>query len=466
MQIHAEKPFADVAEMLTEFIGGKGGRATNSLMAGANKATSKMEMMIGLDDAMPDDITPSRPLHFDPSIFGQAVMDGGSEVAALVAAAGKEGLGETERRIAASKLSLDRRFNSQTGKFDMVFGKARPQAVYDAAPDLIAAQLASPGSIGYFTDIFRKPLIWSRATELAEMYTGDNPWAEIMSLVTEDYSGFAAVMNAGAVSNNNAADVEVQDSLMSQAVMNAWVSYRISFEELERSKNPNSRFPFNGQPIAFKQSYANWALDMLRDYMIIFGVPQANINGLQQVAGLTSWPSATLSAIAVGGSGTVGQLMYQGLAVQIMNFLSTNKNMLKRVRVAMSPEALNQLSTYNYSNTYNPQTAIKTLVDNFLAGEGKAGTLPDIQIISDPLLSAATIFNSSSHDLLIFSAPEIVGGPDETTQALVRYAVPLPKTMYPVLPGQYGTAYKTLMRYGGVFAPLTTAVQVFQGFGI
>jgi hypothetical protein len=101
-----------------------------------------------------------------------------------------------------------------------------------------------------------------------------------------------------------------------------------------------------------------------------------------------------------------------------------------------------------------------------MAGEGKAGALPDIEIISDPLLSANTIFNTAATDRLIFSAPEIVGGPDETPQALVRYGMPLPKTMYPVLPGQYGTAYKTLMRYAGVFAPYTPAVAVYSGFGV
>lgn len=464
MQLTAEKPFQDVAETLSAFIGGK---PANALHASAQKATSRMEMHIGLADALPDDPGMSRPLYFDQSIFGQSVMDGGSEVEALVAAAGAEGLSESQRRAAMGKLRLDRRYNRETGRFDMVFGKAGSGGVMDAAPDLIAAQLASPGSIGYFTDIFRKPLVWSNATKLAEMYTGDNPWAELMTLVTEDYSGFAALMNAGAPSNNASADVEVQSSLMSAPVMNAWVSYRISIEELERSKNPNSRFPFNGQPIAFKQSYANWALDMLRDYTIIFGVPAAGINGMLQVNGTTAWPYQSLTVIAADGSNThKGQSMYQGLAQAIMTFLSTSKNMLKRVRVAMSPEALNQLSTYNYSEVYNPEVPLKTLVGNFMAGEGKSGSIPDIEIFADPLLSASTIFRAAATDLLILSAPEIAGGPEDTAQALVRFGMPLPKFMYPVFPGQYGTPYKTLMRLAGVFAPYTPAVKVYTGFGV
>ncbi len=463
MKILAEKPFQDVADLLGEFIGGS---PQNALHASAQKATAKMEMGIGFET--PDDGGLHAPFYVEPAMFGQSVMDGGADLVAMVEAAGADGLSETERRSRMSKLRLDKRYNRATGKFDMVWGKARSNSgINDAAPDLIAAQLASPGSIGYFTDIFRKPLVWSNASKLAEMYTGDNAWAEIMSLVTEDYSGFAALMNAGAVNNNASADVEVQDSLMSSAVMNAWVSYRISVEELERSKNPNSRFPFNGQPIAFKQSYANWALDMLRDYAIIFGVPAAGINGMLQVNGVTSWPTQSLTVIAADGANThKGQSMYQGLAAVVSTFLSASKNMLSRVRISMSPEAYNTFTSYNYSDVYNPDTALVIMVKNFLAGAGKSGTAPDIEIMSEPLLSASTIFRSAATDLLILSAPEITGGPDGTPQSLVRFGMPLPKFMYPVVPGQYGTPFKTLMRFAGVFAPYTPAVKVYSGFGV
>lgn len=461
MQITAEKPFQDVAELIGEFING---RPTNQLHAGAKKATGRMELGIGLSDSMPDDPGLQQPLYFDPAIAGAVVADGGDQIEALLESATREGLSMMEQNEAWAAIMLHRRYNRGTGKFDLIY---KERGVSDAGPDLIAAQLASPGSIGYFTDIFRRPLVWSNATKLADMYTGDNPWCELMSLVTEDYSGFAALMNAGAPSNNASADVEVQDGLMSAPVMNAWVSWRLSIEETERAKSPNSRFPFNGQPIAFKQSYANWALDMLRDYTIIYGVSAAGINGMLQVNGVTSWPYQSLSVIAADGANTnKGQSMYQGIAQAIMTFLSTSKNMLRRVRVAMSPEAINQLSTYNYSNIYNPETAISILVKNFLAGEGKAGTQPDIEIFSDPLLSAGTIFNALATDYLILSAPEIAGGPDENSQSLVRYGMPLPKFMYPVFPGMQGTPYKTLMRLAGIFAPYTPAVKVYSGFGV
>ena len=100
------------------------------------------------------------------------------------------------------------------------------------------------------------------------------------------------------------------------------------------------------------------------------------------------------------------------------------------------------------------------------AGEGKGGTTPDVEVFSDPLLSAGTIFRSAATDLLIISAPEITGGPDDQSQALVRFGMPLPKFMYPVFPGMQGTPYKTLMRFAGIFAPYTPAVKVYSGFGV
>ncbi len=348
------------------------------------------------------------------------------------------------------------------GKFDLLWDK---RGVGDAAPDLIGAQYLSPGSVNYFTDIFRKPLIWSRAMDLVSVHTGTNPWAEAMTLVSEDYSGFAGLTTAGALSNNASNDVEVNTGMMTQAVMNTSVTYRLSIEEQERAKNPNSSYPFNGQPIAHKQQYAQWVLDILRDYLVYYGNTATGMYGLFSVNGTTSY-GTSLSTIAASSSGIEGQQMYIGLATKIATFLTTSQNMLKKVRVAMSPLALNLLSTYNYSATYNPQTAIKTLVDNFIAGEGKSGMTPDIELFSDPLLSASTIFNSSAHDYLVISAPEIVGGPNDESQALVRFGMPLPDFVYPVFPGMQGTPYKTLRRISGIFAPYAPAVAVYTGFGV
>ncbi|ADX42547.1 hypothetical protein [Tetrasphaera phage TJE1] len=465
MKINADKKFDTVVEMVDRMFSAK---PKDALMADAQAATKNMELELSLSEGQgswsPPDPGVSQPFYVDQGVFGQNVYKG-DDVRQLVGMAG-DAKSPEESRSYLKQLSVSKKYNRDTGRFDLVWGRASDALVGDAAPDLIGAQLASPGSIGYFTDIFLKPLIWSNAMKNVEVYTGTNPWAEMMTLVTGDFSGFAALLAAGALSNNMSNDVEFQAGLMTQAVINASVTYRISVEELERSRNPNSTFPFNGQPITYKQQYANFVLDLMRDYVIYNGIPSAGITGLFTVNGMTSWPTSSLTTIANGASTTKGHDMYIGLAKQVASFLSASYNMFSRVRIGMSPAALNLFTTYNYSDNYNPDTALVIMVKNFLAGQGKNGVTPDIEIYSDPLLAAGTLFNPAATDILTITAPEIVGGPDNQNQALIRFGMPLPKFMYPVIPGMQGTPYKTLSRFGGVFAPYTPAVATYSGFGV
>lgn len=447
MQIKAHGSLSRVTSFIENMIN----KPTTGMAQMASKALQGATLEVGPadhGDFAVNDPGMDAPLYVGDSLYGSDVYKS-NEVANLVKAG------------AADKLGMYYKRNAQ-GKFDIVWNKA---GVGDAAPDLIGAQYLSPGSVGYFTDIFRKPLVWSNASKFVSIHTGTNPWAEAMTLVAEDYSGFAGLTTAGALSNNASNDVEVNTGMMTQAVMNTSVTYRLSIEELERAKNPNSAYPFNGQPIAHKQQYAQWVLDILRDYLTYYGNTATGMYGLFTVNGTTSY-GTSLTTIAGSSSGTEGQEMYIGLATKIATFLTNSQNMLKTVRIGMSPLALNLLSTYNYSKTYNPQTAIKTLVDNFLAGEGKSGVTPDIEIFSDPLLAANTIFNTSAHDYLVIAAPEIVGGPNDQPQSLIRLGMPLPEFVYPVIPGMQGTPYKTLRRISGIFAPYSPAVAVYSGFGV
>lgn len=480
MKINADKVFDPIVELVDRMFTQKPHGPSAALIADAQAATRHMELDLSLSEGSgswsPGDAGVSQPFHVDESLFGQNRY-AGDDVRQLVGMAG-DAKSPAESKAILSKLSVAKKMNRETGRYDLVWGraseaevKARGGYASDASPDLIGAQLASPGSIGYFTDIFLKPLIWSNAMKNVEVYTGTNPWAEMMTLVTGDFSGFAALLAAGALSNNLSNDVEYQAGLMTQPVINASVTYRISIEELERSRNPNSTFPFNGQPITFKQQYANFVLDLMRDYFIYNGSSAAGITGLFTVNGLTAWPTQSLTTIANDtGNTNKGQSMYQGLAAVLVTFLSNSYNMFSKIRIGMAPQAFNQFTAYNYSNIYNPTTALKILVDNFLSGMGKNGTTPDIEVFSDPLLAAGTLFSTAfgfgSNDALTITAPEIVGGPDNQQQALIRFGMPLPKFMYPVVPGMQGTPYKTLSRFGGVFAPYTQAIAVYKGFGV
>lgn len=358
------------------------------------------------------------------------------------------------------------KWNSQTRKFDIHLVDAARPFVGDAAPNLVAAQLLSPNGISQITSVFKRPLIKSAAKRLVNTQNGTDPWAEVMSMYLADFAGFAALPTAGALNNTMSQDVEVTSGLMTSQVINMDVTYRLSVEELERAKATSGNVPYAGQLIAQKQAYADWALDMLQSSLIYFGNASTGTLGLLTAgSGAVAWSAATLKEIAAGSSTSKGSDMYAGLAKAIADFLTANQNMVNKVRVAVSPYAMNLLTTTAYSAQFNPTSALKAMLENIMPGENTEGQIPDIEIMADPLLAPNTIFNSTSADYLVITSPEIGGGPDFEAQPLIVAGTPLDKFVYPVIPGQYGTPYKTLRRYAGIFAPYTPAIAVYSGFG-
>jgi hypothetical protein len=96
----------------------------------------------------------------------------------------------------------------------------------------------------------------------------------------------------------------------------------------------------------------------------------------------------------------------------------------------------------------------------------KAGGTPTIEFISEPFLKANSIYNPSQADYMIMSCPEIEAGPSAEKQPCVVFGAPLQKFVFPAIPGQYNTQYKTLARLAGVLAPVPAAVRVYQGVGV
>ena len=261
-------------------------------------------------------------------------------------------------------------------------------------------------------------------------------------------------------------DVESVSGVMSAPVINITVSYKLTIEEVQRAQS-SSASPFSGQIIALKQQYANWAIDMITNYLIYWGNAATGTIGLFTVNGTSAWSGSSLTVIKNGASTTKGSDAYVALANVVAQFLTNNYNMVHKVRIAMSTLAYNIFASLPWSAGYNPASALKAMVENFLSGEGKTGAAPDIEIIPDALLSPSTIFNSNATDYLVISAPEIDQNIDGVEpQALLAFGAPLMDFVYPVIPGQYNTGYKTLRRIGGIFAPYTPAVQVFTGFGV
>ena len=287
-----------------------------------------------------------------------------------------------------------------------------------------------------------------------------------MSLPLAQFSGFAAVNNAGSVSNSKTQDVEIQTGMMSRTIINMEVTYKITVEELNRLSTSSA--PWAGQMISQKQAYANWVMEMLTDVLIYWGNSATGTDGLFTVKAPTAWSGvgSSLTTINAGSSTSKGSDMYALFASAISDYLTTNLNKFTEVDIGMSPLAYNILSKQAYSSVYNPKSPLAIFMENFDAGETKDGTKPTFNIFPDALLSANTIFNSLSTDYLVITSPSIGAGPNDEQQPIIALGAPLMDFVYPVVPGQYNTQYKQLRRTAGVFAPYTPAIQVYTGFGV
>ena len=365
--------------------------------------------------------------------------------------------------------SVNMRFvwNQARARYDVVWGKNKfvgDSLTHDAV-DLIGSQALTPWSVNWFRNVFRQPLAWSKARKFVTIENGTDPWAEVMSLPLAQYSGFSALNNAGSPANSKTQDVEVETGMLTAPIINMNVTYKISVEEAKRAET--SQAPWAGQLITQKQEYANWVLEMLTDVVIYFGNSATGTNGLFTVNAPTAWSTlgSSLSTIANGSSVTRGSDMYKAFSKALNAYLTTNMNKFPKIMIGMSPLAYNLFTSAAYSDTYDPNSAMKIFMNNYMAGEDKDGRMPDIEIFADPLLAPNTIFNPLSTDYLVITAPEIGTGPDDTPQPLVLFGAPLMEFVYPVVPGQYLTQYKMLRRVAGIFAPYTPAIQVYTGFG-
>lgn len=370
------------------------------------------------------------------------------------------------------------RWNRMAQKWDIFFREAKAGRVSDAAPDLIAAQLlAAPGLVGWFEQLFRRPLMYFRARDLVKVFQGTSPWAPVLAMVLANYSGGASFGGgAGGPENNASADVNAQVNMMTGAVIDISVSYSLSVEELERAKG--NTMPFGSQMIDTKRSYWDYAMELITNALIYFGNAESDTPGLLDVDTIEDYTGQSAEHISLDGTNTAkGSAIYQALASRIGAFLTRSGNKFNKVKVAVSPGYWNLLGWVPYSDVYNPDAPRVQILKNFIAGGMDAGNTDarkiDIEIISDPLLGPSGLdgsnvvnpFNLHEYDYTVITAPEIKAGPEEASQPVVLCGIPLDSFVYPTIPGQYMTNYKKLRRYGGVYAPVKAGVHVIRGLG-
>ena len=357
------------------------------------------------------------------------------------------------------------RFNTRTGKYDMVFAKSGVQKYVGDSGELIAAQAISPWNASYFPELFKQPLLYSHARDLVKRMGGTNPWGEVQNLQLAAYSGWGLIDAAGTVASNLKQNVNVQGGIMSSAIINIKVFFNYTVEEMERAKGDNGS-PFAGALMAEKQRYAQYVIDMITDYLTYYGNEDTNTLGLLDINGETTWAGQTLEEIAADDSNTTkGNTMYKALAKAVTDFMDASQNKFDVVRVAMSPYAYNKLTSTAYSDVYEAKSPLKIFEENFEAGVTKNGSKPRVEFFADPMLAANTVFNPSLSDKLVITAPEIGAGPNDEKQDILLLGVPLENFTYPVYPNAYDQQHAVLRRFAGVFAPVSIAVKCYTGFG-
>lgn len=363
-------------------------------------------------------------------------------------------------------VNMKPRYNIRTGKYDVVCSKSGIQSYVGDSGELVTMQSISPWNASYFPELFKQPLLYSHARDLVKRLSGTNPWGEVQNLQLAAYSGWGLIGESGTVAANMKQNVNVQSGIMSAPIINIKVFFNFTVEEMERAKGENGS-PFAGSLMAEKQRYALYVIDMISDYLTYYGNEDTNTIGLFDVNGLTSWAGKTLNEILADATDTnKGYTMYQALAKVITDFMGASKNKFDIVRVAMSPDAYNVLTSTPYSNNYEPKSPLKIFEENFEAGVTKNGSKPKVEFFADPFLSANNEFDNSGSDKLVITAPEIGAGTDDEKQDLLLLGVPLENFTYPVYPNSYDQQHAVLRRFAGVFAPVGQAVKCYSGFGV
>lgn len=416
---------------------------------GLNKALGDCELSVGLATEAGFGV----PAHAaDSAIYmGDEVFKGNKLITAAQ---------EAMLKAHPEKVQIHPKYDEKRQKWDMQFSMAG-----DEGFDPIAGQLFSPWNISYLAKVWKEPLAYSHAHDLVRTeYAGNNPFAEIFTLFLEQYAGWGVIGQTGSLQNNMTNDVNVLNGMMSAPIINMMGTYSLTLEEKKRG----NWGAIGSSPLSRKQAYLNYVMDMMESIMIIYGNEETKTMGLMDINPIKNWDSGkSMKEIFYSNTSTTrGSDAFRLIAGKINDFLTRADNKFSHLKIAISPEAYNYLTSMPYSDAYDATTAMETFAKSYLAGKGPNGTTPTIEWVAEPLLKANSLFNPNPFDYMIISAPEIGGGPNNESQPTNFWAVALKKFVFPVIPGMYNDQYKTLRRVAGMLAPIPAATEIYAGFGV
>ena len=351
-------------------------------------------------------------------------------------------------------------YNTNTKKWDMDWKMAG-----DEGFDPLAGQVISPWNIAFLSKVWKEPLAYSRAKEMVRTeHAGNNPFAEFFTLFLEQYAGWGVIGQTGSLQNNMTNDVNVKNGMLTAPIINMMGTYTLTLEEQKRG----NWGALNSSPLSRKQSYLNYVMDMMDAIMIYYGNEETGTKGLLDINPVQLWDTGkSMKEIFNSNTSTTrGSDAFRLIAGKINDFLKDADNKFSKIKIAISPEAFNYLTSMPYSDVYDATTAMETFAKSYLAGKGPNGSTPTIEWVAEPLLKANSLVNPNPFDYMVISAPEIGGGPSNESQPTNFYATALNKFVFPVIPGMYNHQYKTLRRVAGIIAPIPAATRVYAGFGV
>ena len=367
---------------------------------------------------------------------------------------------EAKRRVASGLVDL-MGFDPKTGQY------VRSAAVAAMKDSMISSSTFPYWDIGYFTKIFRQPLVQNYAKSMVSLESPGNPWVDAIAVYRRVFEGFGKISQVaqGSVEATHSSPVSSNTNMIMQAVINLAVDYESSLEATLKASMPGNFL--SASEFSDNERYADLMLDRLHNVLIYFGNDETGTEGLQDIAGETVYGGTPLNTIVNGASTQKGALIVEAFNGIIQEFLRENRYMPNEIRINCSTYVMKAMMGTTYSQGFMPDAPIKVLQGNFNAkNDLGGGGLQTCKwtLVADPLLDPNTPYNTANSDLMFITVPSISSAWGQESGLVIAPEV-LKRFIVPAFAQRSGTLYTMYKRVAGIIAPIGNTVKCIRGFG-
>jgi hypothetical protein len=330
-------------------------------------------------------------------------------------------------------------------------------------------------NVSYINKIYKQPFIKSFAKNLVSQVGVPNPWADVITLFTESFEGYARLSSVAKTTGeaNTSSPVMNSANQIVSDLVNIVVDYDIGINE-QKTAALNGNF-LGGTLITDREQYARMMGERLYEALILFGNPESGFNGLSQLADSTGGtvtyagePASELWANAIAGTETAaGSRLMLAFNAIIGDLLEANSYLPTSVKINVSAALYKALHLLPYSQEFNPSSPLATFGEN-MSNARIVGRFDKIglnyEICCDPLCAANTPWNNTDLDLMFITFPAIEGE-NGVQDDLVMAPVAFENYVLPQLYAREGMLYTNIKRVGSLISPIQGVVNIIKGFG-